>query len=104
MAWYWLVIAGIFEVVWAVAMKYSSGFTKPVPSVITFLGMILSFYFLALALRSLPLGTAYTVWTGIGAIGTVILGMVLFGEPQTSLRLFLIGLIFVGIVGLKLTS
>jgi quaternary ammonium compound-resistance protein SugE len=97
-------IAGVFEVVWAISMKYSSGFSKPVPSVITVAGMAMSFYFLALALKTLPLGTAYTVWTGIGAVGTVLLGMLLFGEPQTFVRIFLIGLIIGGIVGLKVTS
>jgi quaternary ammonium compound-resistance protein SugE len=104
MAWFSLMIAGMFEVVWAIAMKYSNGFSKPIPAMITVAGMILSFYFLAISLRSLPIGTAYAVWTGIGAIGTVILGMVLFGEPQTMSRLFLIGLILCGIVGLKITS
>jgi quaternary ammonium compound-resistance protein SugE len=104
MAWMSLMIAGMFEVVWAIAMKYSNGFSKPLPSIITVIGMILSFYFLALAIKSLPIGTAYATWTGIGAIGTVILGIILFHEPQTAGRLFWIGLILCGIVGLKITS
>jgi len=104
MAWMNLIIAGMFEVVWAIAMKYSNGFSKPLPSIITVIGMILSFYFLALSLKSLPIGTAYAIWTGIGAIGTVILGMILFDEPQTAGRMFWIGLILCGIVGLKITS
>ncbi|OXX83443.1 hypothetical protein AVM15_10890 [Paraclostridium benzoelyticum] len=104
MKWLVLVIAGIFEVWWAVGLKYSEGFTKLVPSVLTVIGMIASFYFLSLALKELPLGTAYAIWTGIGTIGTVILGMFLFKEPIDFVRLVCIGFIVAGIIGLKLVS
>ena len=104
MAWIFLFIAGIFEVVWAIGLKYTEGFTKLFPSVITVLGMAISFYFLSMAVKTLPIGTAYAVWTGIGAAGAVILGMVLFGEPRNLLRLMFVAFILVGIVGLKATS
>ncbi|MEW8961512.1 quaternary ammonium compound efflux SMR transporter SugE [Paraclostridium dentum] len=104
MKWLVLVIAGIFEVWWAVGLKYSEGFTKLVPSVLTVIGMIASFYFLSLALKELPLGTAYAIWTGIGTIGTVILGVFLFKEPIDFVRLVCIGFIVAGIIGLKLLS
>ncbi|TCL68555.1 quaternary ammonium compound-resistance protein SugE [Hydrogenispora ethanolica] len=104
MQWLFLVIAGVFEVWWAVGLKYSHGFTKFMPSVFTIFGMIASFYFLSFALKSLPLGTAYAIWTGIGTVGTVILGIVLFKEPIDIIRLICIGLIVVGIIGLKLGS
>lgn len=104
MAWIYLLIAGLFEIVWAVMMKYSEGFTKLVPSAITIVGMIISFYFLSLATKVLPLGTAYTIWTGIGAVGAVILGIVLFQEPKSALRLLFVLLIVSGIVGLKVTT
>lgn len=104
MKWLVLVIAGIFEVWWAVGLKYSEGFTKLVPSVLTIIGMIASFYFLSLALKELPLGTAYAIWTGIGTIGTVILGVFLFKEPIDFVRLVCIGFIVAGIIGLKLVS
>lgn len=104
MAWIYLFIAGIFEIVWAMGLKYSHGFTKLVPSVITIAGMIVSFYLLAHASKVLPIGTAYAVWTGIGAFGAVILGMVIFNEPVNVLRIIFLGLILMGIVGLKLTS
>ena len=104
MKWLVLVIAGIFEVWWAVGFKYSEGFTKLVPSVLTVIGMIASFYFLSLALKELPLGTAYAIWTGIGTIGTVILGVFLFKEPIDFVRLVCIGFIVAGIIGLKLVS
>lgn len=104
MKWLVLVIAGIFEVWWAVELKYSEGFTKLVPSVLTVIGMIASFYFLSLALKELPLGTAYAIWTGIGTIGTVILGVFLFKEPIDFVRLVCIGFIVAGIIGLKLVS
>ncbi|MFL0247237.1 quaternary ammonium compound efflux SMR transporter SugE [Candidatus Clostridium stratigraminis] len=104
MQWLLLVIAGLFEVWWAVALKYSQGFTKLVPSLLTILGMIASFYFLSLALKNLPLGTAYAIWTGIGTIGTAILGIILFKEPVMAARLICIGLIIAGIVGLKFIS
>lgn len=104
MAWVYLFIAGIFEVVWAVGLKYSHGFTKLYPSILTLGGMILSFYLLALATKTLPIGTAYAVWTGIGAMGTVLLGIVLFHEPLTALRIVFLLLIMAGILGLKFTS
>lgn len=99
-----LALAGLFEMGWAVGLKYSEGFTKLWPSIWTVLSMMLSLYLLGVALRTLPLGTAYAVWTGIGAAGTAVLGILLFGEPRTVLRLLCIGLILAGIVGLKLTS
>ncbi|MBU3172377.1 quaternary ammonium compound efflux SMR transporter SugE [Clostridium estertheticum] len=104
MQWVSLVIAGFFEMGWAIGLKYSQGFTKLVPSVFTILGMIASFYFLSLSLKSLPIGTAYAIWTGIGTVGTVILGIVLFKEPVNAMRLGCIGFIIIGIVGLKLVS
>lgn len=104
MKWLTLVIAGAFEVWWAVGLKYSEGFTKLFPSLLTVIGMIASFYFLSLALKELPLGTAYAIWTGIGTIGTVILGIALFKEPIDPIRLVCIGFIVIGIIGLKLVS
>ncbi len=104
MEWIILLIAGLFEISWAIGLKFSHGFTQLIPSVITVLCMIASFYFLALALKSLPLGTAYAIWTGIGTLGTVILGIILFKEPATAMRLACIGLILCGITGLKLLT
>jgi quaternary ammonium compound-resistance protein SugE len=104
MAWTYLFIAGVLEIVWAVGLKYTEGFTKPVPSVITGVAIVASMVFLALALRTIPVGTGYAVWTGIGAVGTAILGIVLFAEPATAARLVCIGLIVAGIVGLKLVT
>jgi quaternary ammonium compound-resistance protein SugE len=104
MKWVFLVIAGLLEVAWAIGLKYTHGFTKLGPSILTVMGMIASFYFLSLALRSLPLGTAYAIWTGIGAVGTVVLGIVLFREPAGLIRLICIGFILIGIIGLKISS
>ena len=104
MEWIILFIAGLFEISWAVGLKFSHGFTIILPTVLTIICMIASFYFLALALKSLPLGTAYAIWTGIGTIGTVIFGIILFKEPVTALRLFCIALIICGITGLKLIT
>jgi quaternary ammonium compound-resistance protein SugE len=104
MAWFNLFIAGIFEIVWAISLKYAHGFTRLTPSVITIAGMLASFYFLAQATRTLPIGTAYAVWTGIGAAGTLILGIILFQEPVTTVRLLCISLILIGIIGLKVTA
>lgn len=104
MAWTYLFIAGVLEIVWAVGLKYTAGFTKLVPSVITGVALVASMIFLALALRTIPVGTGYAVWTGIGAVGTAILGIVLFAEPATAARLGCIGLIVAGIVGLKLVT
>lgn len=103
-AWLWLLFAGLCEVVWAVGMKYTDGFSRLWPSVICVIFMVLSVYGLALAQKTLPLGTSYAVWVGIGIVGAAILGMVLFGEPRTVARFACIGLILIGIVGLKLTS
>lgn len=104
MHWMFLFIAGLFEISWAVGLKFSHGFTQLIPSVLTVAGMVASFYFLSLALKNLPLGTAYAIWTGIGTIGTVILGIILFKEPVTTMRLFCITLILTGITGLKLLA
>ena len=104
MAWVWLVLDGLLEIVWAIVLKYTDGFTRLVPSAITVAAMIASVYFLALAVRTIPIGTGYAVWTGIGAVGVAILGMILFGEPKTILRIGSILLIVAGIVGLKLVT
>lgn len=104
MKWLMLIIAGLFETGWAIGLKYSQGFTKLIPSVFTIVGMIASFYFLSLALKNLPLGTAYAIWTGIGTVGTVTLGIILFKEPIDILRLICIGFIVIGIIGLKVVS
>lgn len=104
MAWVYLVIAGVMEVAWATAMKYSEGFTKLWPSVATIVLMLASFGLLSQAMKSLPLGTAYGVWTGIGAVGTVLVGLIFLGEPRDLVRVLCIVLILSGIVGLKLTS
>jgi len=104
MAWIILIVAGLFETVWAVAMKYSEGFTRLWPSVVTAVAMVISLYLLAVALRSLPLGTAYTVWTGIGALGTVIYGIAVFGESKDLLKMVFVMMILGGIVGLKIVS
>jgi quaternary ammonium compound-resistance protein SugE len=104
MAWVYLLVAGILEIFWAVSLKYSDGFSKLGPSLVTLGGMIGSFYFLAQALKTIPVGTGYAVWTGIGAAGTALLGVVLFGESAAVTRLACIGLIVLGIIGLKLTS
>ena len=104
MSWIYLFFAGLFEIGWAVGLKYTHGFTRLTPSLLTVAAMAISLFLLGLALRSLPLGTAYAIWTGIGAIGTAILGIVLFAEPAAALRLVCIGMIAAGIVGLKLVS
>jgi quaternary ammonium compound-resistance protein SugE len=104
MAWVVLLVAGLLEVGWAIGLKYTEGFTKFWPSVGTAFSMVLSVVLLGWAMRSLPVGTAYAVWTGIGAVGTVILGIVLFHEPANAARLACVGLIVAGILGLKLTS
>ena len=104
MPWIYLFFAGIFEIGWAVGLKYTHGFTRLTPSLLTAAAMAVSLFLLGLALRSLPLGTAYAIWTGIGTIGTAILGIVLFAEPATALRLACIAMIAAGIVGLKLVS
>lgn len=101
MAWVYLFIAGLFEIGWAIGLKYTEGFTRIVPSTLTAVSMIASVLLLGLALRELPVGTGYAVWTGIGTVGTAILGIYLFGEPATAARLACIALIVSGIAGLK---
>jgi quaternary ammonium compound-resistance protein SugE len=102
--WTSLLLAGAFEICWAVGLKYSDGFSRPVPTTLTMLAMAISIWFLAIAVRQLDLGTAYAIWTGIGAIGTVIAGIILFSEPVNAVRFACIGLILLGIIGLKLTT
>jgi len=104
MAWIYLFVAGLFETAWAIGLKYTEGFTRLIPSVLTIASMAVSLGLLGLALKTLPLGTAYAIWTGIGTIGTALLGIMLFGESASALRLGCIGLIVAGIVGLKLVS
>src|SRR5258708_6937751 len=104
LAWAILAVAGLFEVGWAIGLKYTEGFTRLIPSVLTLTAMVASIVLLGLALKALPVGTAYAVWTGIGAVGTAALGIYLFGEPATAARLASIGLIVAGIVGLKLAT
>jgi quaternary ammonium compound-resistance protein SugE len=104
MSWLLLIVAGLLEVGWAIGLKYTEGFTRLWPSVGTALAMIVSLALLGVAMKSLPVGTAYAVWVGVGAVGTVILGIVLFGEPASALRVASIALIIAGIVGLKLAT
>ncbi len=104
MPWFILFLAGLCEVAWAVGLKYTDGYTRPVPTAITVVFMVLSVVLLGIAVKSLPLGTSYAVWTGIGAIGTVVLGIVLFDESASWPRLLCVGLILAGIVGLKLVT
>jgi quaternary ammonium compound-resistance protein SugE len=104
MSWIYLVVAGLLEVAWAVGLKYTEGFTRPVASVLTLLAMAASVGMLGLALRHLPLGTAYAVWTGIGTIGTAVFGMLVLNEPAGALRIGSIGLIALGIAGMKLLT
>ena len=104
MAWLHLLVAGVLEVFWAISLKYTDEFSRLWPSIVTVAGMVASFYFLAQALKTIPVGTGYAVWTGIGAAGTAILGIVLFAESASLSRLVCIGLIVAGIIGLKLTS
>jgi quaternary ammonium compound-resistance protein SugE len=104
MAWIYLLIAGVLEIFWAISLKYTDGFSKLWPSVSTVAGMIASFYFLAQALKTIPVGTGYAIWTGIGAAGTAIFGIILFAEPASALRLLCLALIVAGIIGLKLAA
>lgn len=104
MAWIILLIAGLFEVAWAVGLKLTEGFTKPIPIAFTAISLVLSMVLLGWSVKTLPLGTAYAVWTGVGAVGTAIVGIVLFKEPATAARLVCLGLIVAGILGLKLFS
>ena len=104
MAWVYLGVAGLFEIGWAIGLKYSDGFSKPFPSFLTAVAMGFSLWLLAVAMRTIPVGTAYAVWTGIGAVGVAVLGMVLFGESREILRILCLFLIIAGIVGLKVVS
>ncbi|PHM72056.1 quaternary ammonium compound efflux SMR transporter SugE [Xenorhabdus sp. KJ12.1] len=104
MSWLILLIAGLFEVVWAVGLKYTQGFSRLVPSLITASAMAISVGLLAYAMKSLPAGTAYAIWTGVGAVGTAIFGIMILGEPANIARILSLGLIVVGIIGLKLAS
>jgi quaternary ammonium compound-resistance protein SugE len=104
MAWLLLLVAGLLEICWAVGLKYTEGFTRPLPTVLTLAAMVVSIALLGLAVRTLPIGTAYAIWTGIGAVGTVIIGIVLLNEPASAPRLICVGLIIAGIVGLKLVT
>ncbi|WP_108397707.1 quaternary ammonium compound efflux SMR transporter SugE [Devosia submarina] len=104
MAWVYLFIAGLFEMGWAIGLKYTEGFTRLGPTTFTIIAMVISVALLGIALRDLPVGTGYAVWTGIGTVGTAILGMYLFGDPATAGRLACIGLIVAGIAGLKFLS
>ena len=104
MAWLIVIVAGLFEVGWAIGLKYTDGFTRVGPTVATLAAMVVSVCLLSIGMRTLPVGTAYSVWVGVGAIGTVALGIVLFGEPASAARLISVGLIVAGIVGLKLAG
>ena len=104
MAWFLLIVAGLLETGWAIGLKYTNGFTRPLPSILTVAGIVGSMLLLGLATKSLPIGTAYSVWVGIGALGAGVLGILLLGEPATPGRLFFLSLLLVSVVGLKLTS
>ena len=104
LAWILLALAGLFEVAWAIGLKYTEGFSKPVPTLLTVTAMVVSMGLLGVVARQLPIGTAYAVWTGIGVFGTAVLGMYLFGESTAPLRLLCLSLIIIGIAGLKLTT
>lgn len=103
MSWLILFLAGLFEVGWAVGLKYTDGFTRPIPTLLTVGAMVVSLGLLGLAMKELPLGTAYAIWTGVGAVGTVIAGIILFGESMALMRLLSVGLIVTGLLGLKLS-
>jgi quaternary ammonium compound-resistance protein SugE len=104
MAWFYLALAGLCEIAWAVGLKQTAGFTRLIPSLVTAGSMVVSLALLGLALRSLPLGTAYAIWAGIGVVGTALVGMALYGEPASAVRFLCLGLIALGMVGLKLTT
>ena len=104
MAWLALLVAGLFEVVWAIGLKYTEGFTRLWPTIWTVLSMVISLWLLGIAMKGFPVGTAYSIWVGVGAVGTVILGIVLFGEPANAARLISVALIIAGIIGLKLST
>lgn len=104
MAWTYLLVAALFEIGWAIGLKYAQGFTRLWPSVLTIVAMVVSLFFLALAVRTIPVGTGYAIWTGIGAVGTATLGIILFAEPVTAWRVVCLLLIVGGVVGLKFTA
>lgn len=104
MAWFILIAAGLLETAWAIGLKYTHGFTRPWPSALTIVAIVISMFLLSLAARDLPIGTAYSVWVGIGAAGAVALGIVLFGEPASFGRLFFLALLLIAIIGLKITA
>ncbi|MCF3639753.1 quaternary ammonium compound efflux SMR transporter SugE [Rhizobium sp. TRM95111] len=104
MSWFLLVLAGLFEIGWAIGLKYTDGFTKPLPTMLTVASMVVSIALLGLAVKTLPMGTAYAVWTGVGTVGTVALGILLFAEPVTAIRIGCIALIVAGILGLKFAA
>jgi quaternary ammonium compound-resistance protein SugE len=104
MAWLYLVIAGLFECGWAIGLKYTEGFSKPIPTVLTVISMGISFWLLSMAMKTIPVGTAYAIWTGIGAVGVAVMGMFLFNESKDILRILCLLLIVTGIIGLKLVS
>ncbi len=104
LAWGYLILAGLFEVCWAVGLKYTEGFTKPLPTIFTIVTLALSMYLLAKAVQTIPIGTAYAIWVGIGALGAVTLGVILFQEPLSALRVLFVTLLLISIIGLKMTS
>ncbi|APC97270.1 DMT family transporter [Francisella frigiditurris] len=104
MAWFFLIIAGVFEVVWAVALKYSNGFTNIIASIIVVIGMIASIYLLALSMRTIPISLAYPIWTAVGALGTAIFGMMFAGDTISTLKIVCLFLIIAGVIGLKISS
>ena len=104
MNWIYLIVAGFFEIFWAVGLKFSQGFSKILPSVLTVIGMLASFYFLSLALKKLPLSIAYAIWTGIGTIGTVLFGVIYFGETISIAKIICVGMIIFGIIGLRILN
>lgn len=104
MPWFLVLVSGLLEVGWAIGLKASAGLTRPLPTALTIAGMLASFALLSIAVRTLPIGTAYAVWVGIGAVGTALLGIVLYQEPASAVRLLCLGLVVAGIIGLKLTA
>lgn len=104
MAWLYLIVAGLLETGWAVGLKYTQGFTRPLPSILTAMAIAASMFLLSLAAKSIPIGTAYAIWVGIGTVGAVILGIILFDEPRNMPRLFFVALLIVALIGLKLTG
>ncbi|MES1241039.1 MAG: quaternary ammonium compound efflux SMR transporter SugE [Acidobacteriota bacterium] len=104
MAWFWLIVAGLLEIVWAVTLKRTEGFTKPGPSLLTLAAMVASFYLLSQTLKTLPTGTAYAVWVGIGAAGTALFGILFLDEPRTAFRLVSLALILLGVIGLRMAE